>query len=56
MTQADGSTLAALLHRAKTDGQFAEEFAGITKLGRLGIQGLKRTGIAQINTGVPATR
>lgn len=47
-----GSTLKRLVDRAESEKGFQREYLGVKRLDRLGIEGLKRTGIAQINTGI----
>jgi hypothetical protein len=46
-----GATLKKIVQRALEEGTFQTAHLGVSRLDRLGIQGLRRTGVAQINTG-----
>ena len=47
-----GSTLRNLVTRARSEGKFERTFMGAELLDRLGLQGQRKSGIVQINTGV----
>lgn len=56
LPDAAGSTLKNCVERAIAGQGFQTRYLGIPNLDRLGIQGLRRTGILQINTGFLAPR
>ncbi len=56
LPDAAGSTLKRCVEHAVAEQGFRKDYLGISALDRLGIQGIRRTGIVQINTGLLGPR